>query len=158
MVMSNAKDSEGQLLCCFQNSAMWYRRTISDVQLLQAPDFVVPDMNRVPGPLSKAQRHKQWLSGEQFYLKTMKALFKGMSNADASMPVCYIDLFPYDAWCENDQCFELHLEHFFLVNVLFISFSCPVEPGYVFGAGINVDKPAEWLTATAGSVIDLGKR
>ena len=121
MVMSNAKDSEGQLLCCFQNSAMWYRRIIGDVQLLQTADFVVPDTNRVPGPLSKAQRHKQWLSGDQLWMKTMKSLFKGMSNADASMPVCYIDLFPYDAWCENDQCFE----HFFLWNVLllFISFS-----------------------------------
>ena len=53
MVMSNAKDSEGELLRQFQHSALWYRRIIPDVQLLQQADYVVPDVSRIPGPLSK---------------------------------------------------------------------------------------------------------
>ncbi len=124
MVMSNAKDAEGQLLCCFENSSLWYRRIISDVQLLQSPDFVVPDLNRVPGPLSKAQKHKQWLSGEQLYMRSMKALFKGMAAADASMPVCYVDLFPYDAWCEHDQIKALNNCFLLQFTIYFIVISC----------------------------------
>ena len=97
MVMSDVKDADGELMRMFQHSSLWYRRIVADVQLLTGTDFVVPDLNRVPGPLSKAQKHKQWISGEQVYLKTMMALFKGMSTTAASMPVCYVDLFPYDA-------------------------------------------------------------
>ena len=97
MVMSDVKDADGELMRMFQHSSLWYRRIVADVQLLTGTDFVVPDLNRVPGPLSKAQKHKQRISGEQVYLKTMKALFKGMSTTAASMPVCYVDLFSYDA-------------------------------------------------------------
>ena len=90
MVMSDVKDVDGELMRMFQHSSLWYRRIVADVQLLTGTDFVVPDLNRVPGPLSKAQKHKQWISGEQVYLKTMKALFKGMSTTARK-------IFPYDA-------------------------------------------------------------
>ena len=96
MVMSNAKDSEGELLCQFQHSALWYRRIIPDVQLLQQADYVVPDVSRIPGPLSKAQKQKQHVSGDQVYIKAMKQLVKGLPPAVAAMPLLYVDLFPYD--------------------------------------------------------------
>ena len=43
MVMSDMKDAEGELLCMFQHSSLWYRRIVGDVQLVQQTDFVVPD-------------------------------------------------------------------------------------------------------------------
>lgn len=96
IVMSDAKGSDGEPLCHFHQSSLWYRRIVPDVPLLPNSEHVVPDLNRVPGPLSKSQRHKQAISGDKMYLKIMKTLWKGMPAHCTSAPVCYIDLFAYD--------------------------------------------------------------
>ena len=88
MVMSDVKDADGELMRMFQHSSLWYRRIVADVQLLTGTDFVVPDLNRVPGPLSKAQKHKQWISGEQVY-QDHEGIVQGNVN-DCSIHACLL--------------------------------------------------------------------
>ena len=68
----------------------------SQIQLLQQADYVVPDVSPIPGPLSKAQKQKQRVSGDQVYIRAMKQLVTELPPAVAAMPLLYVDLFPYD--------------------------------------------------------------
>ncbi|CAE7218494.1 unnamed protein product [Symbiodinium sp. CCMP2592] len=97
MVVSDVEES-GQLVSGFSSSALWVRTTVADVPLLSTSEYIVPDpsMLHSGSGLSKSQRLKQSMSGQQLWHKLLPRLWHGMPTSALAKPAVYVDILPYD--------------------------------------------------------------
>ena len=103
LAMSDARDtSSGSrgLNCLFSKSYLSRRgRPCGELEVLDRKAWVNPmsPLTRLGGgnAMSKAQRSKQWLTGQQFWTAIRESLLL-WTGLDASNGVAYVDLLPYD--------------------------------------------------------------
>ena len=88
----------GELVSLFQNSQLWHRRAVSGIKMKPNSDYVVPIQGQTAinvENLSKAQVHKQHVTGVDLIDKLKEALWKGLGLTQQHGAVL-VDLLPYD--------------------------------------------------------------
>ena len=98
MAMSSQVNAEGEMVCKFASSQLWHRRAVHNIMMKPVANYVVPFIGVsaiAPGNLSKAQSHKQHLSGVDMFDKIRENLWKGM-GLTPSHGCAMVDVLPYD--------------------------------------------------------------
>ena len=98
IAVSESTDGEGKLASIFTQSALWHQRVVQGMSYKPVADFVVPGNTsiKVGGAtsLSKAQIHKQQVTGHSFIDAVNLALLQGLSSRNQL--AAWLDLTPYD--------------------------------------------------------------
>lgn len=98
LCMSDQTDGDGELVCKFAASQLWNRRAVHNITMKPMDLFVLPFTGvtaPLPGAFTKAQRHKQHISGADLWDKLRENLWKGM-NVTSSSGCVMVDLLSYD--------------------------------------------------------------
>ena len=98
MCISDQTQADGELICKFASSQLWNRRAVHNISMKPVANYVVPFMgvaSPLPNSFTKAQRHKQHISGVDLWDKLRDNLWKGM-HATSSSGCVLVDLLPYD--------------------------------------------------------------
>ncbi|CAJ1442673.1 unnamed protein product [Effrenium voratum] len=152
MCMSNQTKDDGELACLFGSSQLWHRRAVPLVKMKPNSEYVLPMQGQTvvaAENLSKAQMHKQHISGVDLMDKLKEWLWKGM-NMSQQFGAVYVDLLPYD-------------DSLLLSTVQGLARARPKEPQEMVVTccwargdqdGDVRKKNAEWLTAAVGRAMD----
>ncbi|CAE7784314.1 unnamed protein product, partial [Symbiodinium microadriaticum] len=96
----------GELVSLFQNSQLWHRRAVPGIKMKPNSDYVVPIQGQTAinvENLSKAQVHKQHVTGVDLIDKLKESLWKGMGLTQQLGPKEPQEMVVTCCWARGDQ-------------------------------------------------------
>ena len=98
VAVSEASAPEGALVSAFSQSSIWHQRVVQGMPFKPVSEFVVPGNASIKiggvTSLSKAQMHKQFITGKELMDAIQESLFQGLGPRNQL--AAWYDLTPYD--------------------------------------------------------------